>query len=71
MNKNKSNHFVANQGLPSPGRRLWNIAIRLSSPMLASTVGRLFWALKFTWLGLGVRVDSLRRVKLGGGGISG
>lgn len=51
--------------MPSIGRRLWNIAIRLSAPMLAATVGRLCWATKFTWLGLGVRVDSLRRVKLG------
>jgi acetyltransferase-like isoleucine patch superfamily enzyme len=51
--------------MPSLGRRLWNIGIRLSSPMLASTVGRLYWATKFTWLGLGVRVDNPRKVRLG------
>jgi acetyltransferase-like isoleucine patch superfamily enzyme len=33
--------------------------------VLGSTVGRLYWALKFTWLGSGVRIDSMRRVRLG------
>ena len=65
MNINKSNHIVADSAFPRRSRRLLNTVFRLFTPLFVSTVGRLYMASKFSWLGFGVRVDSLRKVKLG------
>ena len=66
MDNKEINDTVANQiRFPSPPMRLWNIAVRLLAPLAASTIGRLIWATKFTWLSLGVRIDKPWRVKLG------
>jgi len=50
---------------PSRVRRIWNIFVRLFLPFISSTLGRVFWASKFTWLGSGVRIDNPWKVKLG------
>ena len=43
---------------PSPVKRIWNIFVRLFLPFISSTMGRVYWASKFTWLGIGVRIDT-------------
>jgi len=50
---------------PSPVKRIWNIFVRLFLPLISSTMGRVYWASKFTWLGIGVRIDNPWKVKLG------
>ncbi len=50
---------------PSPVKRIWNIFVRLFLPLISSTLGRIYWASKFTWLCSGVRVDNPCKVKLG------
>ena len=51
--------------VPNLPKKIYNIAFRLLVPLFVSTFGRLFYALKFSWLGLGVRIDNPWKVKLG------
>ena len=50
---------------PTFAKRTWNIFIRLFFPLVSSTIGRIYWASRFTWLSSGVRIDKPWKVKLG------
>lgn len=50
---------------PTTLKRIQNIFIRFFFPVISATFGRIYWATKFTYLGLGAKINNPWRIKLG------